>query len=324
METNHPPGRPGGDVPQGRTLPQVIRSSRDREAEVGARHRRGKLRKIRHGIYVESAGQLPAASVAVRREREHLVNLAATLSSLRTDLWVSHTSAALLWGCWTYRLGATAEITQLHPPDVRASAGPVRRHWTDLPERDRTLLGDVPVTTLERTVVDCARSLPGDQAIVVVESALRIGCDGALVAAILKESTGRRGVRSARRVLDVADGRVESPGEARLRWMLLSAGLPYPDAAIPVETWAGERWVDLGWPDLQVGFEFDGRLKYAGLPPAQLEQVLYEEKRRHDALVEAGWILIRVSWADLDDPEALLRRVDAARRRARARLRGAR
>lgn len=259
-----------------------------------------------------------ADGVALGREREHLTNLAAALRTLTTDLWVSHTSAALLWGCWTYGLRTTAEITQLRPPDVRRSAGPVRRHWTTLPHRDRTLLDGVPVTTLERTMVDCALTLPGEQAAVVAESALRLGVDRSVVRTILAESTGKRGVRSARAVLALADGAVESPGEARLRWLLADAGLPPLSAAIEVRTWAGSRWVDLGWPEIKVGFEFDGHVKYRG-DPAEAARTLLEEKRRHDALVEAGWILLRVTWDELGNVDRLVARVQAVLRRERAR-----
>ncbi len=319
MPTTRPPSRPGSPIPRPRSLPAVVRSTPEREDEIRAARRRGELLRLRRGVYVAAGphAEVPA-SVALERERQHLTHLAAVLESLTTDLWVSHTSAALLWGCWTYGLRPEAEITQLRPPDVRASAGPVRRHWTALPMRDRTTLAGVPVTTLERTVVDCALTLPGEQAVVVADSASRIGIDRSLVRRILAESLGKRGVRSARRVLAIADGAVESPGEARLRWVLGEAGLPPLSAAIAVSTWAGQRWVDLGWQDLKVGLEFDGRLKYRGTTD-EVESALYEEKRRHDALVEAGWILLRVSWEDLDNLDGLVARVLAARGRAAAR-----
>ncbi|MEG3615131.1 hypothetical protein [Isoptericola haloaureus] len=308
MTTPAPPGRPGSDRPRRRDLPTVYRATRERETETRRRRRRGDLVRVRPGIY--ALPDLSATdSPAVRREHAHLVRLAAALAGLRTPVWASHTSAALLWGCWTYRLGTTAHVTQLGPPDVRRGSVGLRRHWTALSPRDRTTLDGVPVTTLERTAVDCARALPGEQAVVVVDSAMRLGADPDVVGTLMAESAGTRGIRSARRVLAVADGRVESPGESRLRWILADEGLAAPEAAVPVATWMGTRWVDLGWPELKVGFEFDGRGKYAASGTVRADQAVYDEKRRHDALREAGWVVLRVSWADLEDREVLLERV---------------
>ncbi|MBD5787556.1 hypothetical protein IF650_15395 [Cellulosimicrobium terreum] len=63
------------------------------------------------------------------------------------------------------------------------------------------------------------------------------------------------------------------------------------------------------------GVEFDGRVTYStehGDPTA----VLWAEERRHDALVEAGRTILRVTWEDLGDPEVLVARAVRARRRA--------
>ena len=56
--------------------------------------------------------------------------------------------------------------------------------------------------------------------------------------------------------------------------------------------------------------EFDGRAKYSldGDP----ERAHWEEKRRHDRLVEAGYEVIHVVWAELWDELALRRRINRA------------
>ena len=58
-------------------------------------------------------------------------------------------------------------------------------------------------------------------------------------------------------------------------------------------------------PSWRVALEYDGRGKYAGGAP----DALVREKRRQDAITEAGWRLVRVTWADLRDPGGLVRRV---------------
>ncbi|WP_461184278.1 hypothetical protein, partial [Xylanimonas ulmi] len=305
----HPPvgGRPGSPTPQPRPLPRVHRAHPHAEAALRTALRRGEVTRLRPGVFADAIDRwMPEWE---RAEHEHLLQLAAGLAALRAPSWASHTSAALLHGCWVLRLGRRAEVTQLAPPDVRDRRDPLMRHWTQLPERDRTELGGVPITTIERTVVDCALTLPGEQAAGIVESGLRMGADRDVVEQVLRESRGKRGVRSARRVLSLADGRVESLGEARLRWIAFDDGLPPLAAAVPVETHLGTRWVDLGWPDMCLGLEFDGELKYAG---DDAQRVILEEKARHDALVEAGWTVLRVTWRDLATKDHLLYRLHHA------------
>ena len=65
--------------------------------------------------------------------------------------------------------------------------------------------------------------------------------------------------------------------------------------------------------DLLVGarviLEFDGALKYAD-DPSGLS--LFKEKLREDRLRALGFVVVRVSWADLTNPARLLARVYAA------------
>ncbi|WP_460748221.1 hypothetical protein [Myceligenerans cantabricum] len=252
------------------------------------------------------AATVPAeASGAIAVEHEVMTRIAATEQRLTTSFWFSHTSAALLWGAWTWRLDKQVHVIQLHPEATRRGDWLIR-HRPRLPERDREVVGGLSVTSRERTIVDCACWLKPQQAAVVVDSLLGAGADRGRVDEIMQ--TRRRGSRQARAILGVCDGRVESLGESRLRWILVEQGLPVPEVAIRVDTWAGPRWVDVGWPDLKVGLEFDGAIKYSGAfgdPTA----ILMAEKERHDALVEAGWTILRVTWKDLADPARLLARI---------------
>ncbi|HWK92269.1 MAG TPA: hypothetical protein VNR17_08375 [Luteimicrobium sp.] len=120
------------------------------------------------------------------------------------------------------------------------------------------------MTSLERTLVDCARSLEPASAVVVADAALRKGADPRLVQHHLDAATGGRGVVRARTVVAFADGASESPGESLTRWFAADAGLPVPEHAIAVPTWLGVKDVDLGWPELKIGIEFDGAVKYSG------------------------------------------------------------
>ncbi|GIJ00121.1 hypothetical protein Slu03_24980 [Sediminihabitans luteus] len=282
-------------------------------AQIERRVREGTLRRVRRGVYLPPA---TGDSVATRRTDEHRAQVVALTARLGTDHWISHESAAVVWGCWTYRLGGRVHVTQLGNPSVRAADTSVRRHWTSLPPRDRSRVDGVPVTSLERTVVDCARVLPMPGALVVADSALRLGARPALLATLVDEAVGRRGVRQARRVVELADGTSESPGETLVRWVALDAGLPPLVGQVAVHTWQGAFRLDAGWPDVRVGIEFDGKVKYGGGLYGDPQERLLAEKARHDAIVEAGWTLLRVTWADLADPESLASRLRSARSRA--------
>ena len=68
--------------------------------------------------------------------------------------------------------------------------------------------------------------------------------------------------------------------------------------------------VDFAWPELGVFVEFDGKVKYeALLKPGRVSRRMWSirEKRREERIVElTGWTCIRVTWSDLENPEALL------------------
>lgn len=165
---------------------------------------------------------------------------------------------------------------------------------------------DVPVTSVARTVVDLARSVPFAQAVAVADAALhrhlvdRVG----LVAAVAR--AGRRpGAPSARRVIAFADAGSQSVGESRSRVAIRDAGLPAPLLQWPVVSAVGGTLgtVDFGWPWLHTVGEFDGRVKYGRLllPGQGPGDVVFDEKRREDAIRDEDLRMTRWTWSELDD-----------------------
>ncbi|WP_415854864.1 hypothetical protein [Sinomonas sp. G460-2] len=92
--------------------------------------------------------------------------------------------------------------------------------------------------------------------------------------------------------------------------MLQRLGFERPVAQLELQTPAGLYRADLAWPELMVIIEFDGDGKYRNHGPAA--DVLLAERRRESLLMEQGWVLVRLRWSDLDRPEEVLRRVEAA------------
>lgn len=243
--------------------------------------------------------------------------VAAIASTPMARQWSCFEAAALVWGCDTVDLGQHVDLNQ----EFNQHAGPdgrVRRHHSVIPDDQLTVVDGIPVTSLARTVVDCARVLPGRRAIVIADSAARQGLTREEIDRVLGTVAGRRGVRRARDLLELVDSGAASPGETLTRWLLLSHGLPRPVTQVPITTERGARYGDLGWPDLRVVVEFDGRVKYSPLFSADPRVTVIEERRRHEALEAAGWVVVRVAWEDLRDPAEVVSRVRTAIARARA------
>ena len=58
----------------------------------------------------------------------------------------------------------------------------------------------------------------------------------------------------------------------------------------------------------------DGRVKYTD--PRRQGDTLWREKRRQEAIEDEGWIIVRITWAELDDPARLWARIRAAMNRS--------
>lgn len=115
----------------------------------------------------------------------------------------------------------------------------------------------------------------------------------------------RYGVAQARDAIATVDPACESPGETRVRLVLTGAGL---DVRSQVSLSDDEGFI--GRVDFLVGdrvvVEFDGAVKYDGI---EGRRALMEEKRREERLRDAGFHIVRVTWAELAKPAALVTRV---------------
>ncbi|AXH96157.1 hypothetical protein [Ornithinimicrobium avium] len=115
-------------------------------------------------------------------------------------------------------------------------------------------------------------------------------------------------------VVDLADGRSESAGESRTRWLLRTLGFGPMTPQFPVQE--GRDLVgraDLKLDRWAVLVEFDGTGKY------DEDGALVAEKDREDRLRRLGYEVVRVRWADLARPHLVRRRILGAIGRAEAR-----
>ncbi len=267
------------------------------------------LFRIRRGAY---------AVRPPRDDREHHALMArAVVAQHDLGVVLSHTSAADL-------LGLPVAERHLHTVHLSHHDGirPGHRHGVHshlgvVGDREVMELGRLPVTAPLRTVVDCSLLLPLDEALAIADHTLHRGQvhPGELGDAVAALPRGP-GVRTARRVALMADGRSESPGETRTRLQLIEAGWDVePQAIIRDREGLFVGRVDFLLRETPIVVEFDGRAKY-GLD-GDVEGAHWREKLRHDRLNDAGYVVVRVVWRDLFDPGSVPRKVTAAASRAR-------
>jgi hypothetical protein len=285
--------------------------------ELQRRLARGELTRVRPGAYLPGT---PDRDPAV----SHRELVTATLAALHRPAVVSHQSAAVLHGLPLWGVPLDRVHVTRRPPASSAVGRYLRSHVAGLADDDVVLVDGVAVTAPVRTVLDLARGLPFEPAVVLLDAALhgrvvdraaldeRIACLGRVP-----------GARSAIRAVRFADGRSESVGESRSRVLLARLGLAPTTLQLEVRRHDGDFLgrADFGWEDERVLGEFDGRIKYGRLlrPGQAPGDAVFEEKRREDAFRDEDWGVVRWTWGDLT-PGVLGPRVLRALERGRRHL----
>lgn len=300
---------------QPRHLPDLVRTRDLRQLVSEGRDDAGPLVRVRRGVLAPAASPTAPGtteSPAARAVDDVLRHARAFERVAGARFAFSRTTAATLLGCWVLRPGLPVHVTQ----ETRASTSAedrrlVVRHRQHVPDRDLRVHDDVVVTSIERTVVECAATLPFTAAVVLADSGLRLGADRAIIEDLLGSLAGHRGIRRARAVIEAATSVVHSPGESMVRAVALRAGLPAPRPLHVVDTDLGPQELDVAWVHERVAVEMDGAVKLVGLGEADLTRRLHAAMERHDALTRAGWVILRVTWA------MVLREAELARRLTR-------
>lgn len=193
---------------------------------------------------------------------------------------VSHLSAALLWG-WKVKHDPVRPWVSM-PRNRRRPDGALEVRWADLDDADVRY----GVTSPARTVVDCAKALPFDEALAVADSALRGGVDRhqLVVAAQRSPRTGRA---RALGVVEAADGRADNPFESVVRAI---AGSVPGLAVVPQVAIAGVGRVDLY--DEQLGIVVEAESHEFHSTPAGLRKDVV----RYTQCARLGLVVVRFVW----------------------------
>ncbi|MBM7821437.1 very-short-patch-repair endonuclease [Cellulosimicrobium cellulans] len=288
-------------------LPRTVLAAEVPRPQILAALDAGTAFRLRRGAYLLGADPSRSLPPARAEHRLATARIQAVARQLDGRFCLYGPTAALVWGLPLWRAPAHVHVVQRYVPGRGAASDLVRHRVTVAPD-ELTEVSGLPVTTLERTVLDCARALPAREGLVVADAALRRGADPEDLRHRSREARSRGAVR-ARAVLAVADPGAESPGESVTRYAILRHGLPAPRTQVVVPTRLGDFRADMGWDEWRLLVEFDGFVKYGELAGGDPARVLYREKRRQEAIEEEGWRVLRVTTPDLRSEQQVADRV---------------
>lgn len=198
---------------------------------------------------------------------------------------VSHSTAGRFHGFELLSADPVHHVTVPRGRKKDALVG-VRIHRRDL-GRGEVIAGQ-PVTSAERTCLDCFRHLPLRDAVALGDSALRkhrVTRDQLIGAARDLKGAGSAAARAAAALLDPkSESVLESAGRVEMHL----AELPAPETQVVVRTPLGPRRLDFLFREAGVGVETDG-FETHGLTRA----ALLSDCERHNGYTLSGLLVLR-------------------------------
>ena len=247
--------------------------------ETIARHLdKGAWRQIHAGVYQVGVGPLPWKGKL----------RAATLAAGPLAL-VSHRTAAQLWGLEGVTFAPvelTVPVGHLPTPDGAVLHRTRRR-------MEGTTVDGIPVTTVERSILDSAWYVPTPTVEQLYDSGIRQGIITPGGMADCLHEYGTKGVKGRSKVVAVLDGRrngkpLGSPAETLILRHMRLAGLEEPERQyvllLPDGTVA---IIDFAWPRRFKAVEIDGLATHSTGRQLELDLV------RQNLILDVGWQLRR-------------------------------
>lgn len=286
--------------------------------------RSGDWVRVRRGAYVLGDGWSELSD-----NERYAVLCRAVVRQANTDVVLSHLSSANeydapLWDCDL----TSVHLTRRDERAGRAEAGVVQHRGVIAAvdeesegevrlDEDVEVRNGVAVMSATRTALELTTLLDVEHALVEIDFLLHNGLT------TLEKLWARYEAMvfwprtlTTDLVLRLADGRSESVGETRSRFLCWAQHLPAPVPNYPILDTRGVEVarVDLAWPDLGVFLEFDGKVKYQALlrDGESVVDCVLREKQRESMICElTDWRCIRIVWADLYRPEEVAARIRA-------------
>jgi hypothetical protein len=169
-----------------------------------------------------------------------------------------------------------------------------------LPVAQRTMIKQIPTTSIERTLLDLCGDIPRRRAAIALDDALlrRLTNLGSLDHCLyLTARQGRDGCKTLRELVrerESISGVPNSPLETVIFELLAASGLPLPQLQVPIYDRAGNFIArpDFLYSSEKLVIEGHSRKWHGG------HQARKEDLVRNERLCEAGFLPIYLSWAD--------------------------
>lgn len=280
------------------------------DADIRAYLKCGAWFRVRLGAYVD--GKLwSSLSLADK----HRVRCRAVLRTSHPTTVLTHVSSVIERG------GTVWGIPLDHVHTTRTDGKGGRRekdkvpHRGVLPKKHVEILNGVPVSTATRSAVEVTTIAPVESALVTVnallherETTIEEFEQMALDMRYWPHSLGTD------LVVRMANSLVESAGETRFDYLCFTQRLPRPKPQVVITDERGREFarVDFAWPGFGVFLEFDGKIKYEKYrrEGETLDEFLMREKKREERICQlTGWVCIRITWADLENPIVTAQRI---------------
>jgi hypothetical protein len=284
-----------------------------RDTEISALLKARDWVRIRRGAYA-----LRAHVESLDAAGRHVLAVRAVVNALQGRVVVTHYSALAVMGVPLW--GVDLHTVHVHRDGGRTGRtdAHVVHHVGPLGDTEVVEVAGLRVSSPERSIVDATRIASFEAGVVLADGLKRqLGFDDAVARDIVERQRDWAGARSASRVLWFADGAAETVGESRSRVLLARIGLPKPVLQMPFRRSDGTVFArsDFYFEEFRTAGEFDGRTKYGRtlyeksgrLDAVDLTEVLWEEKRREDAIRDQGNEMVRWVWSELDGHDRTVR-----------------
>jgi hypothetical protein len=243
-----------------------------------------------------------------------LAHVRAYLPHLSGEQFFSHTSAALLHGLpLPLRLAQDPRVhVSTHLAGLRHGGRGVVGHHV---QRDRVRIVEVwgvPVTSPVDTWCQMSTLVPLDGLIEVGDALVRRKQPLATMAELrtgVLRYTGQRGAKKLREAFESVRPRTDSAKETATRLVIVRAGLPEPEVNGEILDGFGLKIAtgDLVFREYKVLVEYDGEQHRSD------EEQYHWDVDRLDAIMEAGWRVIRINKSHLRaSPSPALRKITTA------------
>ena len=213
-------------------------------------------------------------------------------------------AAAAHWHGMLARPPTVVDLTVPSRTGARSGSG-VRLHRRDLTGADVAVVRSLRVAGTGLTALEAAIAQPDGSAF--LDRALQRHVPFDDVYGAYCRALGRRGSADMGRLLIAAADRADSAAERVLLRLLREAGITGWVVGHPF----GPYQIDVAFPDAKVAIEIDGWAWHVD------QDRFVNDRRKGNALVRAGWVVLRFTWHDLvGSPHSVVAQVVAALARA--------